>query len=87
MACGSEANKDKIVDMIELKKYSEHDVDTDPMVFLSCGHFFAISTLDGHFGADAASEKSKDCPECPVTNKGVFLAYLGTRSMLPGVLP
>lgn len=49
--------------MIELNKFSEHDIDGDPVVFLSCGHFFAISTMDGHFG-DTDTEKAKTCPEC-----------------------
>lgn len=30
-----------------METYSEHNIDDDPMVFLGCGHFFAISTLDG----------------------------------------
>ena len=59
--------------MIELKKYSDHDVDKDPLVFLSCGHFFAISTLDGHFGAaNTDTEKAKVCPECRSTIDRVF---------------
>lgn len=50
--------------MIEFNKYSDHNVDEDPVIFLSCGHFFAISTLDGYFGVETATEKAKVCPEC-----------------------
>jgi hypothetical protein len=33
--------------LIRLSTYDDHDVDDDPIIFLPCGHFFAVSTLDG----------------------------------------
>ena len=35
------------VDLITFEKYGEINVDEDPVVFLSCGHFYTISSLDG----------------------------------------
>jgi len=46
--CCSDSVRDEIVDMIEFKSYGEHDIDSDPIIFLKCGHFYPISTLDGH---------------------------------------
>jgi len=48
--CGSDDIKARVVDMIMLATYADHDVDDDPIVFLSCAHFFAASTLDGQLG-------------------------------------
>lgn len=36
--------------MLEFKSYSEIDTDENPIVVLSCGHFFTAETLDGHVG-------------------------------------
>lgn len=33
--------------MINMSTYGDHDVDADPIIFLPCGHFFAMSTMDG----------------------------------------
>jgi hypothetical protein len=30
-----------------LSRYKDHDVSEDPVLFLRCGHFFTLSTLDG----------------------------------------
>jgi hypothetical protein len=30
-----------------LSRYKDHDLDDDPVLFLRCGHFFTLSTLDG----------------------------------------
>ncbi|GLA20294.1 hypothetical protein AnigIFM62618_008866 [Aspergillus niger] len=38
------------VDLIELKPYKDINVDEDPLVFLSCGHFYTASSLDGIMG-------------------------------------
>ena len=34
-------------DMLEMKPYSDIDLDESPIVVLACGHFFTIETLDG----------------------------------------
>lgn len=35
------------VNMLEMDDYSEIDLDENPIVVLSCGHFFIAETLDG----------------------------------------
>ncbi|PYH99758.1 P-loop containing nucleoside triphosphate hydrolase protein [Aspergillus ellipticus CBS 707.79] len=45
--CGSPAVYDHEVDLLEFKAYKDIDIDKDPMVFLSCGHFYTASSLDG----------------------------------------
>lgn len=39
---------DEKPDMLELKSYSEINLDDSPIIALSCGHFFTVETLDGH---------------------------------------
>lgn len=48
--CCDASTQDAIVDHVMMASYREHDVNEDPLVVLPCGHFFATSTLDGHFG-------------------------------------
>jgi hypothetical protein len=44
--------------------YQNHDVDQDPIIVLPCGHFFATSSLDGHFGmSQVYTSKAADCIE------------------------
>jgi hypothetical protein len=44
--------------------YQNHDVDQDPIIVLPCGHFFATSSLDGHFGmSQVYTAKAADCIE------------------------
>ncbi|RDW81247.1 uncharacterized protein DSM5745_04804 [Aspergillus mulundensis] len=45
--CGSSEVLERQVEFIMLQKYAEIDVNEDPMIFLSCGHFYTRSTLDG----------------------------------------
>jgi hypothetical protein len=35
------------VDLILFEKYGEIDIDENPLIFLSCGHFYTVSSLDG----------------------------------------
>jgi hypothetical protein len=44
--CGT-AGRSQVVDMICFSIYQDHDVDDDPVISHPCGHFFAVSTLDG----------------------------------------
>ncbi|KAL0213667.1 hypothetical protein P9112_005851 [Eukaryota sp. TZLM1-RC] len=43
--CGNKG--DVRVDLIEGRSYSEIDLDIDRVIFLSCGHFYTLETLDG----------------------------------------
>ena len=72
---------DERVDLLEMKLYSEIDVDENPIIVLSCGHFFTIETLDGMIGidkvysidqqgnfigtADISRELIEQVPRCP----------------------
>lgn len=46
--CASDKTKEFGVDVIEAKTYHEVDLDQTPCIFLQCGHFFTVETLDGH---------------------------------------
>ncbi|GKZ52916.1 hypothetical protein AnigIFM49718_003568 [Aspergillus niger] len=48
--CGGPDILEHNVDLIELKAYKDINVDEDPLVFLSCGHFYTASSLDGIMG-------------------------------------
>jgi hypothetical protein len=71
----------QVVDFIMYTTYREHEsLDEDPIIFLSCGHFYTMSTLDGHMDLKSAYEINDDgkilgprnfartemkaCPEC-----------------------
>ena len=36
------------MDLIMMSSYSDVDLDEDPCVFPACGHFYTITTMDGH---------------------------------------
>jgi hypothetical protein len=38
------------VDLIMMTEYSELDLDEDPCIFPTCGHFYTVTTMDGHLG-------------------------------------
>lgn len=38
--------------------YEDQDVDEDPVIFLPCGHFFTVSTLDGHLSINEVYEET-----------------------------
>jgi hypothetical protein len=46
--------------MIMMETYDEIDVTMDPIIVLPCGHFFAMSTLDGHMELSAFYEACGD---------------------------
>ncbi|ROT36145.1 hypothetical protein SODALDRAFT_346215 [Sodiomyces alkalinus F11] len=39
---------DACVDLLEMKRYSEVDLNENPVIFLGCGHFYTGETIDGH---------------------------------------
>ncbi|KAH8434873.1 uncharacterized protein LDX57_012504 [Aspergillus melleus] len=45
--CGNTDALERKVDLITFDKYREINLDEDPCVFLPCGHFYAVSSLDG----------------------------------------
>lgn len=48
--CGLKS--DARVDILEMKMYSEIDVNENPIIILGCGHFFTMESLDGMIGID-----------------------------------
>jgi hypothetical protein len=46
--------------MIMMETYDKIDVTMDPIIVLPCGHFFAMSTLDGHMEMSAFYKASGD---------------------------
>ncbi|KAL7484060.1 hypothetical protein ACHAW6_009717 [Cyclotella cf. meneghiniana] len=45
LCCSQEKQRGK-VDVIKFTEYKDLDLDNNPIIFLPCGHFFAMSTLD-----------------------------------------
>lgn len=45
--CASPEILEKTVDFIMYDNYGDVDLDENPIIFLTCGHFYTISTLDG----------------------------------------
>ncbi|KAL7565937.1 hypothetical protein ACA910_008397 [Epithemia clementina (nom. ined.)] len=58
--CGDEHVLRRVVDMIMFETYKDLDVDCDPILVLPCGHFFSVSTLDGHIEIDRVYERDGD---------------------------
>ncbi|KAH4209175.1 hypothetical protein HBI81_042970 [Parastagonospora nodorum] len=72
---------DEKPDMLELKSYSDIELDESPIIALSCSHFFTIETLDGHIdlkevyeqdprtghyiGMRENSQLAVNIPQCP----------------------
>lgn len=73
--------KDARVDLLEMKSYSEIDLDETPILVLGCGHFFTFESLDGAVGMaevyvqnkggeftgfrDASATLTRPIPCCP----------------------
>lgn len=73
--------------MLEMKEYSEIDLDENPIVVLSCGHFFTAETLDGITGVaevyeqnalgkfvglrDISTTLARSIPCCPDCNRPI----------------
>ncbi|KAI4740006.1 hypothetical protein E4T50_09547 [Aureobasidium sp. EXF-12298] len=46
--CANEDTKARVVDLIMMSQYGDIDLDEDPCIFPACGHFYTITTMDGH---------------------------------------
>ena len=58
--CGEPDKLKQMADLISRDDYKDVDVNADPVIVLSCGHVFTISTLDGHVGIASVYDMSKD---------------------------
>ncbi|KAJ5508052.1 hypothetical protein N7527_010195 [Penicillium freii] len=56
--CGDKS--DARVDFIEMKDYSEINLDETPIIVLGCGHFFTSESVDGLVGLDQVYTRDKD---------------------------
>ncbi|KAJ0417154.1 hypothetical protein BJY00DRAFT_325758 [Aspergillus carlsbadensis] len=60
--CGDPQALQCCVEFLDMKPYADVDVNEDPIIFLTCGHFYTRSTLDGvmdlqqHYMIDPADE-------------------------------
>lgn len=70
--------KEARVDLLEMKTFSEIDVNETPIVVLGCGHFFTAETLDGHMGM--AEVYTQDA-------YGVYTGLQDVSAMLAGSVP
>jgi hypothetical protein len=50
--CCSGAVRGQVVDFIENKTFGELDLDINPVIVLTCGHFFTVDSVDGVMGID-----------------------------------
>ena len=71
-------HKEARVDLLEMKTFSEIDVNETPIVVLGCGHFFTAETLDGHIGM--AEVYVQDA-------SGVYTGLQEVSAMLAGPVP
>ncbi|KAI5811330.1 hypothetical protein DFH27DRAFT_21800 [Peziza echinospora] len=45
--CAGPEIRDSIVDFVSMESYHDVNLDEDPVIILSCGHFFCMGTMDG----------------------------------------
>ena len=45
--CAKPEILETVVDMVCMETYKEIDLDENPVIFLACGHFFCMDTIDG----------------------------------------
>ena len=50
--CCSDDVRGQVVDFIENKTFGELDLDQNPVIVLTCGHFFTVDSVDGVMGID-----------------------------------
>ena len=70
--------KEARVDLLEMKTFSELDLNESPIVVLGCGHFFTAETLDGHIGM--AEVYTQDA-------QGVYTGIQDVSAILAGPVP
>jgi len=85
--CCEEAKKNAEIEVFELKKYRNLDLNKFPIVVLGCGHFFSAKNLDKHMGMSDAylinnetgeyvgfksfRQFASTYPSCPLCNEPV----------------
>ncbi|KAK6003517.1 hypothetical protein QM012_009288 [Aureobasidium pullulans] len=65
--CANEEIKNRTVDLIMMSSYQDVDLDEEPCIFPTCGHFYTIGTMDGHLRL--AEHYVLDANELPVALK------------------
>ncbi|KAI5848750.1 hypothetical protein DFP73DRAFT_583390 [Morchella snyderi] len=78
VCCSKERKEDTGVDMIEFSPYSSIDLDENPILVLSCGHFFTRETLDGYLELDNAYSRD---------NQGRYDGYIDPEGSLDEQVP
>ncbi|RPB23174.1 hypothetical protein L211DRAFT_787516 [Terfezia boudieri ATCC MYA-4762] len=58
--CGTPEHLDTVVDFVCMETYKEIDLETNPIIILSCGHFFCMDTVDGLMQMSDVYEYNKD---------------------------
>ncbi|KAH0370150.1 hypothetical protein KCU65_g2843, partial [Aureobasidium melanogenum] len=65
--CADEEIKSRTVDLIMMSSYQDVDLDEEPCIFPTCGHFYTVGTMDGHLGL--ADHYVLDTDELPIALK------------------
>lgn len=66
--------QDARVDLLEMKTYSEIDLDESPIVVLGCKHFFTSETLDGMIGMSEVYEQDTNGDHVAIRDTSTTLA-------------
>ncbi len=63
--------------MLEFNTYEEQDLDSDPVIFLECGHFYSRTTLDGIMEIGEFSLKIAEIHTLQLSNLICSCAFFG----------
>ncbi|KAI5817547.1 hypothetical protein BZA77DRAFT_309854 [Pyronema omphalodes] len=58
--CAKDEILDTVLDLIMFTTYRDMQLDLEPVVFLACGHFFSVTTLDGIMDIKTAYEVDEE---------------------------
>lgn len=63
--CGDDKIRSVQIDVVDYDKtYANLDLDSDPIIFLPCGHFFSMSTMDGHMDIESVYDREPNGEFC-----------------------